>query len=84
MGNVDSQKKLFQSCARFILGDESGLKLRARPESLAALREVLCASRDVFLALEGRRELDEVRRLLDRKARAAQEFKRQTGITWIL
>lgn len=84
MGNVDSQKKLFQSCAKFIMGDESGLRLRARPESLAALREVLCASREVYRALEERRGLDEVQRLLDRKARAAQEFRRQTGISWIL
>jgi len=85
MGETDRrQKMLFQFCAKFIMGEETGLRLKGRPDSLTALREVLCASRDVYRALEDRKSLEEVHRLLERKGIAAQEFRRQTGLTWTL
>lgn len=85
MGDTDRrQKMLFQSCARFIVGEETGLRLKGRPDTLAALREVLCASRDVYLALESGKRLEEVHRMLERKGIAAREFRKLTGITWVL
>lgn len=76
--------KFFQACTKWILGEASGAKVKARPEVLEALREVLSASRDLHLALESGVSLDEVRSKLEKKSVAAEQFKLLTGLTWAL
>jgi len=74
--------EFFRSCAKFILGESTGVRLKALPETRDALREALLASRDLYIALEDGRSLEEVRATLDRKSAAAARFKSATGITW--
>lgn len=87
MGNFEKatgQDRLFRDCARFILGEATTVRLRGRPEALEALREALTASRDLYQALEDGRPLSDVRALVSRKARAAEDFQRATRMSWRL
>lgn len=76
--------EFFRSCAKFVLGESTGVRLRARPEAREALREALLTSRDLYIALEQGGSLEEVRAILDRKTTAAARFKSATGIPWRL
>lgn len=78
------REKFFQACAKWILGEASGVKVKAHPEVLAALREVLSTSRDLHLALEGGLSLDEVHAKLKKKSLAAEQFRLLTGMCWVL
>ena len=73
-----------KACARCILGESTGVRLKGSPETLESFQGVLFASRDLYSALKQRRPLEEIRDLLDKKRRAAEGFKRVTGLTWRL
>jgi hypothetical protein len=83
MSNVSDQK-FFRACARFIVGESTGVRIKGSPQRLRTFQEVLCASRDLYEALEATKPLSEVGPLIERKSRAAAEFKSETGISWIL
>lgn len=76
--------RLMRACAKYILGESTGVRLKGRPETLESLQEVLTASRDLYSALQRRRPLGEIQDLLERKRRAAEKFKGATGLTWRL
>lgn len=76
--------KLMRACAKYILGESTGVKLKGRPETIGSLQEVLLASRDLFSALQQKRPLSEIRGLLERKRQAAEKFKNATGLVWRL
>lgn len=73
-----------RACAKFILGEASGVKFHGSSERIAATREVLSASRDLFEALQGGLTLSVVKPLIERKRIAAEKFKRVTGLVWRL
>lgn len=73
-----------RACAKYILGESTGVKLKGSPETLESLRRVLNASRDLYSALQQKRSLDEIRDLLAEKKKAAEGFRSVTGLTWRL
>lgn len=75
---------LMKACAKYILGESTGIRLKGRAETLETLQEVLNASRDLYSALQRKRPLREIQDLLDRKRRAAEKFKDVTGLMWRL
>lgn len=79
-----SDQKFVRACAKFILGESSGIKLRGSSERITATREVLRASRDLFEALQGGLTLSVVKPLIERKRIAAEKFRRAIGLAWRL
>jgi hypothetical protein len=76
--------ELMKACAKYILGESSGVKLKGSPETLESFQRVLFASRDLYSALQQKRSLEEIRDLLEKKKNAAIGFKSTTGLTWRL
>lgn len=76
--------KLMRACAKYILGESTGVKLKGNQESLGSLQEVLLASRELYHALQQKRPLKEIRVFLEKKKAAAERFRRATGVTWRL
>ena len=76
--------QFFRACARFVVGESTGVSIKGSPERLRSLQEVLNATRDLYRALEDVRPLSEVGPLIERKSRAAAQFRSETGISWIL
>lgn len=81
---TSKKDEFMKACARCILGESTGVKMKGSPESLESLQRVLVASRDLYGALKQGRPLEEIRVLLDEKHRAAKEFKSVTGLKWRL
>lgn len=79
-----SERKLMRACAKFILGEATGVKIKGSPARVGAFQEVLSASRCLYQALHERRSLGEVKGLIEAKHTAADNFKRATGIVWPL
>jgi hypothetical protein len=79
-----SDRGLMRACARYILGESTGVKIKGSPERRDAIHRVLTASKALYEALSSNRSLDEVNVLIERKRAAAQEFKKIVGITWQL
>lgn len=73
-----------KACAKYILGESTGVKLKGNPETLESFQRVLIASRDLYSALQQKRSLEEIRDLLKKKKQAAEGFKNTTGLTWLL
>ena len=80
----NNSQDLMKACAKYILGESSGVKLKGSPETLDALQRVLFASRDLYSALQQRRSLEEIRDLLRKKKSAADAFRNTTGLKWLL
>jgi hypothetical protein len=83
MSNVSDQE-FFRACARFIVGESTGVSIKGSSDRLRSLQEVLHASRDLYRALEAVKPLSEVGPLIERKSRASARFRDETGISWIL
>lgn len=83
MSNTKSEG-FMKACAKYILGESTGVKLKGSPETLESFQRVLFASRDLYSALQQKRSLEEIRDLLEKKKRAAEGFKSATGLTWRL
>lgn len=79
-----SERTLMRACAKFILGESSGVKITGTAARVAAFQAVLTASRNLYEALSKGQPLNKVKRLLDEKHDAAAKFKRATGIDWRL
>ncbi len=79
-----SERTLMRACAKFILGESSGVKIKGTPDRVAVFQEVLTASKRLYEALSRKRPLEEVKRLLEAKRVAAEKFKSATGIVWRL
>ena len=79
-----NNQEFTRACARFVLGESTGVKIKGSPKRLAALQEVLHASRDLYMALKDSQPLSVVGPLIERKSRAAARFKSETGIPWLL
>ena len=77
-------QEFVRACARFILGESTGVRIKGSPERLAALQEALHASRDLYVALKDSQPLSVVGPLIERKSRAAAKFKAETGTPWLL
>lgn len=80
----NNSQDLMKACAKYILGEASGVKLKGSPETLEAFQRVLFASRDLYSALQQRRSLEEIRDLLRKKKSAADSFRSVTGLKWLL
>jgi len=81
----ESKNSVFiRACAKYILGESTGVKLKGSPETLESFQRVLIASRDLYSALQQKRSLEEIRDLLAKKKRAAEGFRSATGLTWRL
>ena len=77
-------KKLMKACAKYILGESTGVKITGSQERIGAFKDVLLASRTLFEALGSRVSLDEVNELIKNKASASERFRKAVGITWPL
>ncbi|NDF13477.1 MAG: hypothetical protein EB060_11780 [Proteobacteria bacterium] len=77
-------QEFVRACAKFVLGESTGVRIKGSPGRLAALQEVLHASRDLYVALESAKPLSVVGPLIERKSRAAAKFKSETGTPWLL
>ena len=79
-----TDRELMRACARYILGESTGVKIKGTPERRDAIQRVLTASKALYEALSSSRPLNEVNALIERKRAAAQDFKKVVGITWQL
>lgn len=79
-----SDRELMRACARYILGESTGIKLKGSPERREAFQSVLIASKALYEALNSNKSLTEVNTLIELKRSAAQNFKRVVGIVWQL
>ena len=77
-------QKFMRACAKFVLGESTGVSIKGSPDRRAALQEALSASKALFEALMRREGLDAIKPLLERKRAAAKKFKKEIGIPWIL
>lgn len=83
MKNATS-RDLMKACAKYILGESTGVKIKGKLETLGALQDALTASRDLYNALCERRSLQDIRVLAEKKSKAARRFREITGIAWVL
>lgn len=79
-----SDRSLMITCARFILGESTGVKIKGTPARVEAFQEVLSASRELYKALCSQRPLLEIKTLIEKKNIASAKFRSVTGITWTL
>lgn len=79
-----SDKRLMRACAKYILGESTGVKITGSQERISAFQDVLLSSRALFEALGRRAPLSEVNDLIQKKSSAAERFKRTVGIVWPL
>ncbi len=76
---------LTKSAARFIIGESTGVKIKGTPEKIKATKNVIMASKSLYEELNSvSPDLDRVLELMKRKNSCAVDFKKVTGLTWLL
>lgn len=83
MPNV-SEKDLIRAAAKYILGEETHVKVTGSSKKIKAFQNAIVASRALYEALKDGKSMEDVSRLLEKKSRAARAYKETTGMTWLL
>lgn len=85
------QKKLNElrsfhaAAASYIMGNSTGIKLQGSKQRIAATKNILEASKDLYNELNSpEASLEKVSSLLQKKRKASKEFQQVTGINWLL
>lgn len=79
-----SDRTLMKACARYILGESTGVKIKGAPEKIKAFQEVAVASKNLYEALCRSETMGSVAPLIAAKRLAAENFKKATGLIWQL
>jgi hypothetical protein len=81
----DKQTHLMSSIARHILGESVNLKIKGKSSKVKAIREVICASRELFEELNrSGSSLEKIFELVEKKNSKAHAFTKATGLRWVL
>lgn len=81
---IRDDNALMKACAKYILGESTGVKLKGSPERIKAFQEVALASKRLYESLCRCEPMSVVAPLIETKRAAAENFKRATGLTWKL
>ena len=79
---MNDRKKMTAAAAAYILGLSPDVKIRGDATQISTFREVLNASRDVYLSLRTDVPHDNLAESLEAKSSAAQKFKKTFGYGW--
>ena len=79
-----NDRTLMRACAKYIMGESTGVKIKGSPERIKAFQDVVSASKSLYEALCSSRPMSDVAPLIEAKRQAAENFKKATGLTWQL
>lgn len=79
------RQRIIIESIRYITGNQKSVKIKGKLSEMSAYRGVLRASKKLYESLQSRDvRLEEIERLVARKNRAAERFRRATGQSWPL
>ena len=79
------KQRIIIESIRYITGNQKSVKIKGKLSEMNAYRGVLRASKKLYESLQRRDvRLEEIERLVARKNRAAERFRRATGQSWPL
>ena len=79
------KQRLIIESIRYITGNQKSVKIKGKLTEMNAFRNVLNASRKLYESLQRKDvSLAEIERLVAKKNKAAQRFRKQTGHSWPL
>ena len=79
------RQRIIIESIRYITGNQKSVKIKGKLSEMSAYRGVLRASKKLYESLQKRHvRLEEIERLVARKNRAAERFRRATGQSWPL
>ena len=79
------RQRIIIESIRYITGHQKSVKMKGKISEMAAYRGVLRASKRLYEGLQKKNVgLNEIERLVARKNRAAERFKKVTGQSWPL
>ena len=79
------KQRIIIESIRYITGNQKSVKIKGKLSEMNAFRGVLRASKKLYESLQRRDvRLEEIERLVARKNRAAERFRRATGQSWPL
>jgi hypothetical protein len=81
---ADRDRSLMRACAKYIMGESTGVKIKGAPERIKAFQDVVTASKNLYEALCRSQVMGEIEPLIAAKRQAAENFKKTTGLTWRL
>lgn len=81
---IRDDNALMRACAKYILGESTGVKIKGSPERMKAFQEAALASKRLYESLCRCDDMRDVAPLIEAKRAAAENFKRATGLTWKL
>jgi hypothetical protein len=81
----DNQSHLMTAIARHVLGETTSLRIKGAPNKINAIREVICASKELYRELnQSSPSLEKIFELVEKKNIKAQAFTQATGLCWVL
>ena len=80
----DCKDALSEASARYILGESTKVTIKGNQARVSAFRNVLQASRDLYVALDEGHDLESVVKLIEKKSKMVAKYKRATGLDWVL
>ena len=81
---ISDDNALMKACAKYILGESTGVKIKGAPEKIKAFQDAALASKRLYESLCRCDAMSDVAPLIEAKRVAAENFKRATGLTWKL
>ena len=80
-----NQSELMSAIAKHILGEDTGLKITGSPDKVAAAKNAIIASKNLYEELHlPNPQIENIFKLVEEKKAQAEIFEQKTGLRWTI
>ena len=80
-----NQSELMSAIAKHILGEDTGLKIAGAPDKVAATKNAIIASKNLYEELQlPSPQIENIFKLVEEKKTQAEIFEQKTGLRWTI